>query len=164
MIRFEIQTGTCIPPPPPNRASEAARSILDVMEHTQKDLENLPSLPQAFPNISQLHFDTAGLAKLLGNLDVKKATGPDQIPCWVLKNAAKKSPHSSNGFSHFHCRLGTSSLTGKMQTYMPSSKKETGHWLRTTDPSPSPLFLVRSWNTSYLITLCPTLRSLRFHQ
>ena len=57
---------------------------------TQEDLENLPSLPQAFPSISQLHFDTVGIAKLLSNFDVKKAAGPDQIPCCVLKNAAQE--------------------------------------------------------------------------
>ena len=28
-----------------------------------------------YANISQLHFDTAGIAKLLSNLDVKKAAG-----------------------------------------------------------------------------------------
>ena len=57
---------------------------------TQEDLENLSFLPQAFQNISQLHFDTVGIAKLLSNLDIKKAAGTDQIPCWVLKNAAQE--------------------------------------------------------------------------
>jgi len=68
-----------------NLLSEQFKSVF-----TQEDLENLPSLPQAIPNISQLHFDTVGIAKLLSNLNVKKAAGPDQIPCWVLKNAAQE--------------------------------------------------------------------------
>ena len=69
-----------------NLLSEQFKSVF-----TQEDLENLPSLPQAFPNISQLNFDTVGIAKLLiSNLNVKKAAGPDQIPCWVLKNAAQE--------------------------------------------------------------------------
>lgn len=44
---------------------------------TQEDLENLPSLPQVFPNISQLNFDPTRIAKLLSNLNIKKAAGPD---------------------------------------------------------------------------------------
>ena len=68
-----------------NLLSEQFKSVF-----TQEDLENLPSLPQAFPSISQLNFDTIGIAKLLSNLNVKKAAGPDQIPCWVLKNAAQE--------------------------------------------------------------------------
>ena len=39
-------------------------------------------------NISQLHFGTVRIAKLLSNLHVKKAAGRYYIPCWVLKNAA----------------------------------------------------------------------------
>ena len=55
---------------------------------TQEDLENLSSLPQAFPNISQLHFDTVGIAKLLNNLNVKRPLA--QIKSRVLKNAAQE--------------------------------------------------------------------------
>ena len=44
---------------------------------------------------------------------------------------------------------------------MPSSKKETGHLPRTTDPSPSLLFPVRSQSILYLVTLCPTQKSSR---
>ena len=113
-----------------NLLSEQFKSVF-----TQEDLENLPSLPQAFPNISQLNFDTVGIAKLLSNLNVKKAAGPDQIPCWVLKNAAQEIAPSRNSFSHFHCKLGTSPGTGKTRTSMPSSKKETDHLPQTTDPS-----------------------------
>ena len=58
-----------------NLLSEQFKSVF-----TQEDLENLPSLPQAFHNISQLNFDTVVIAKLLSNLNVKKAAGPDQIP------------------------------------------------------------------------------------
>ena len=68
-----------------NLLSEQCKSVF-----TQEGLENLPSLSQAVPNITQLNFDTVGIAKLLSNLNVKKAAGPDQIPCWVLKNAAQE--------------------------------------------------------------------------
>ena len=69
-----------------NLLSEQFKSVF-----TQEDLENLPSLPQAFPSISQLNFDTIGIAKLLSNLNVEKAAGPDQIPCWVLKKCSSRN-------------------------------------------------------------------------
>ena len=125
-MRFEIQTGDMHTPL--NWASEAARSILDVMEHTQEDLKNLPSLPQAFPNISQLHFDTAGLAKLLGNLDIKKAAGPDQIPCWVLKNAAQEIAPFLQRFFSLSLQIGDVPLDWKnANVHAIFQKKETGH-------------------------------------
>ena len=123
---------------------------------TQDDLENLPSLPQAFPNISQLHFDTVGIAKLLSNLDVKRPLAQIKSYAGYWKMQRKKLPHSWNGFFHFHCRQGMSRRTGKKQTYMPSSKKETGHLPWTTDLSPSLLFPVKSWNILYLTILCTT--------
>ena len=55
-----------------NLLFEHFKSVLN-----QEDLENLPSLPQVFPNISHLNFDTTGIAMLLSNLNIKKATGPD---------------------------------------------------------------------------------------
>ena len=42
-----------------NLLSEQCKSVF-----TQEGLENLPSLSQAFPNITQLNFDTVGIAKL----------------------------------------------------------------------------------------------------
>ena len=37
-----------------------------------------------------LIYRTWPIAKLLSNLNVKRTAGPDQIPCWVLKNAAQE--------------------------------------------------------------------------
>ena len=41
-----------------------------------------------FPMISNLEIESQGIAKLLSNLDPKKANGPDQLPTRVLKEAA----------------------------------------------------------------------------
>ena len=84
-----------------NLLSEQFKSVF-----TQEDLENLPSLPQAFPNISQLNFDTIGTAKLLSNLNVKKAAGPDQIPCWVLKNAGQEIAPFLQRFCSLSLQIG----------------------------------------------------------
>ena len=73
---------------------------------TQEDLENLSSLLQAFQNISQLHFDIVGIAKLLSNLDIKKAAGTDQIPRWVLKNAAQEIAPFLQRFFSLSLKIG----------------------------------------------------------
>jgi len=62
---------------------------------SQEDLENIPSETQTFPNNYHLHFDTIGIPQLLSDLDVKKAAGPDQIPCWVVKNALQEIARNS---------------------------------------------------------------------
>ncbi len=43
---------------------------------------------QQIPMISNLEIESQGVAKLLSNLDPKKANGPDQLPTRVLKEAA----------------------------------------------------------------------------
>ena len=94
-------------------------SFVQVSLHSRGSRE--PSIsPTSLCDISQLNFDTVGIAKLLSNV---KVAGPYQIPCWVLKNTAQEIAHSCNGFFHFHCKLGTSLRTGKTRTHMLSSKR-----------------------------------------
>ena len=73
---------------------------------TEEDLENLSFLPKAFQNISQLHFDTVGIAKLLSNLDIKKVAGTDQIAFWVLKNAAQEIDPFLQRFFSLSLKIG----------------------------------------------------------
>ena len=42
----------------------------------------------SFPDIEKLHINQEGVAKLLSSLDANKASGPDNIPCRVLKELA----------------------------------------------------------------------------
>ena len=35
-------------------------------------------------------FQTKGIVSLLKNINTKKATGPEGISCWVLKEAAEE--------------------------------------------------------------------------
>ena len=39
----------------------------------------------SYPPIGEIYFDVKGVDKLLSNIDVNKATGPDQVPCRILK-------------------------------------------------------------------------------
>ena len=39
----------------------------------------------SYPPIGEIYFDVKGVEKLLSNIDANKATGPDQVPCRILK-------------------------------------------------------------------------------
>ena len=55
---------------------------------TQEQI-NLPDMPTSpYPTIPPLIIDTQGIAKLLSEVDINKATGPDNIPCRILKTNA----------------------------------------------------------------------------
>ena len=43
-----------------------------------------------YPSISALHVSTSGIAKLLANLKVRKASGPDDIPARALRELAQE--------------------------------------------------------------------------
>ena len=52
----------------------------------------------SYANISQLHFDTVGIAKLLSlSTILNPMLGTEKC------SSVNKLPHSCNGFSHFHC-------------------------------------------------------------
>ena len=56
---------------------------------TTQTTNTLPQLPPtAHPTISQINITTAGIAKLLHDLNPYKATGPDNIPNRILKDCA----------------------------------------------------------------------------
>ena len=56
---------------------------------TKESANSTPSIGNhQFPTISNLEIESQGIAKLLSNLDPKKANGPDQLPTRVLKEAA----------------------------------------------------------------------------
>ena len=55
---------------------------------------NLPDIPTStYSTIPFLAINTQGIAKLLSEVDITKATGPDNIPCRILKaNASVLAP------------------------------------------------------------------------
>jgi len=56
---------------------------------TREDAGDIPRLQGLrYPNIADLHISTEGVEKLLRNLNISKASGPDQIPCRLLKGLA----------------------------------------------------------------------------
>ena len=56
---------------------------------TNEDLINPVTLPKSSsPVIPQLTFTIQGITKLLKKINTRKASGPDQIACWILKEMA----------------------------------------------------------------------------
>ena len=56
-----------------------------------KDADTIPDMDSSgISDIHQLEFQTKGIVSLLRNINTKKASGPDGISCWVLKEAAEE--------------------------------------------------------------------------
>ena len=69
------------------KADLLSRQFESVFTHENlTDFHTIP--PSAIPNISPLTIDVNGVMKMLQNVKVNKSSGPDQIPCWILKAAA----------------------------------------------------------------------------
>ena len=58
---------------------------------THEEVTDTPKLHGPnYPDITDLGTSTEGVEKLFSNLHVSKASGPDLIPCCLLKGLAKK--------------------------------------------------------------------------
>ena len=68
---------------------------------TKEDLTNIPECTgRPYPIMPPILISTAGIQKLLEEVDTKKASGPDNIPAWVLKHSAREiAPILSKLFS-----------------------------------------------------------------
>ena len=68
---------------------------------TKEDLTNIPECTgRPYPIMLPISISTAGIQKLLEEVDTKKASGPDNILAWVLKHCAREiAPILSKLFS-----------------------------------------------------------------
>jgi hypothetical protein len=58
---------------------------------TNEDVSNIPQPARnQFPTIDELNFDVHGIDKLLKNINIKKASGPDGIPSQVLRDFSEE--------------------------------------------------------------------------
>ena len=56
-----------------------------------KDADKIPDMDSSgISDIHPLEFQTKGIVSLLRNIKTKKASGPDGISCWVLKEEAEE--------------------------------------------------------------------------
>ena len=59
--------------------------------YAQDDPSNIPTLEgEPFPDIQQIHINLEGVIQLLLNLKPHKAAGPDNLPCYFLKEVANE--------------------------------------------------------------------------
>ena len=83
--------------------NEARANILNqqfVSALTRENTTYIPDMGQSeTPSMSNITVDWKGVHKLLMNLNTKKATGPDEIPTFMLKAAATElAPALANLF------------------------------------------------------------------
>ena len=114
---------------------------------TRTTTTTLPNLKPPPAHIQPITITAPGVAKLLRDLKVSKAPGPDGIPNVVLKTLADNIAPSLTLI--FQSSLESGRLPQDWLTANVSSafKKDDGHTPATIDPSPSPQFPVRSWST-----------------
>ena len=66
----------------------------DILNHqfysvfTDEDLSSIPSPTNSFPIMPTVSLNVEGIYRLLNDLDVNKAPGPDKIPNRILKYCA----------------------------------------------------------------------------
>ena len=101
-----------------------------------------------FPPIGNIQVNINGVQKLLSNIKANKATGPDNIPCGILKEAAPElAPILTNIFQHSPRDGGLPDDWKKAQV-SPVLKKEAPTMLRTIAPFRSPVSAANFWSTS----------------
>ena len=66
------------------------------------DTDHVPSMSHPkYPNIENITISIEGVEKLLDNINIHKASGPDKIPNIIHKTSSKKlSPAQANIFQH----------------------------------------------------------------
>jgi len=83
---------------------------------THEDDGDIPRLQGLrYPNVADLHISTEGVEKLLCNLNVSKASGPDQIPCRLLKGLAGEIFPILKEILNNLCVMGLSTQSGIMR-------------------------------------------------
>ena len=104
------------------------------------------------PTINPLFITVNGVEKILSGLNVKKASGPDNISCKILRELATELAPSLTNIFNQSLDTGQILKTG-LQPLLPRfSKRGTEVCLRTTVQFPLPAFLAKFLNTLFVVT------------
>ena len=124
---------------------------------TQEDTSELPDLgPSQTPSMPPIMVNIIGVQKLLTDIKPHKATGPDNIPGRLLKEAAEEL---APGLAHlFQISVARSHWIGNQPSSPRSSRSEIVRLHQTTGQSPLRQSYVKSWNMSSTQASYPTLR------
>ena len=83
--------------------NDQIKSVFPKQDH----IEETPILNEPrYPNIDDRHISTERVGKLLQNIDLDKASGPDSIPDRILKLCAKElAPAITHIFNHLNIKF-----------------------------------------------------------
>ena len=92
----------------------------------EDDTDHLPTMSHSkYPNIENITISIEGVEKLLNNIDIHKASGPDKIPNIILKTCSKEI--SSALANIFQQSLDIGILPKKKCKYKPYFFKDNKH-------------------------------------
>ena len=85
-------------------------------------------------SIGNIRVDECGVAKMLQNLDLKKASGPDELPCSLLKEFASALAPIYTDIFRYSLDTRELPLVWKTANVAPIYKKDSFVWHKTTAP------------------------------
>ena len=126
---------------------------------TDEDVDTIPDMDSnGVSDIGQLVSQTKGIYKvsLLRNINKKKASGPDGISCWVLKEAEEEIAPFLQFIFNQSLTTSQVQVTGNVPMWPQCLKKAVRKKPATTDQYLSLMCPVRSWSTLSSIILWVT--------
>ena len=120
--------------------------------------------PASFPNpsktldnqLSEIELIEEEVAAVLRNLDPNKASGPDGIPCRLLKEVAHEIAPSLCRLFNLSLSLGVVRQSGNSPTYPLSSRKRIHRYNPITVLSLFSVYCPKYWNVVFLTTATTT--------
>ena len=122
---------------------------VSVFNHNE-DATNIKNKgPSPYSDMNNITVSACGVHKLLSNLKIHKATGPDNIPARLLKELAAELTPVFTLFYQTSLDQGKVPNDWKEANVVPIFKKWREIILGTRGQSPLHQYLARCWNTSY---------------
>jgi hypothetical protein len=132
------------------KLKSSTSSFLQYSIFTTENTTNFPDLGDSpYPSAPPIRATEQGVVKLLLDLNPHKASGPDTLCTWFLKEMLATVAPSFNTCIPGHARWRTS--LGRLEEGKCGSNLSEGGIaarLPTTDMSPSPQFAKNWWNAS----------------
>ena len=128
---------------------------------TKEDLSSIPSIGcSVIPAMESVILNREGIINLLKNLDSKKANGPDKLPTTLLKITASEIAEAVTFLFSQSYESGQLPNDWRNAHVVRAFKKGENMIPVIIDLSPLLLCYVKSWNISFIGTLCTILRTM----
>ena len=124
---------------------------------TREDNSSIPDTGDSdIPSMPDIKVDWKGVHKLLKNLKTYKATGPDEIPAYILKTATDELASTLSLLFQLSIDLGEIPEDWRQAFVVPILKKETNTSHRITDQCLSPPSCASCSSIFPTVILCGT--------